>query len=116
MPPKKSSVKNQSKFNKELAKLKASADQQERGASSLLELEPEKRDADTRQKIAKLFIIWYFALLLAILIGMPIYNLVAFATTGNEDLFVNMKDVLQVYSSIVGPLAGFVIAYYFKNK
>jgi len=74
-------------------------------------------DADTRQKIAKLFVIVYFVLLGLLIVGTPVYNLVAYHVTGSDKaLQISLTDIIQTYSAVVGPTLGFVVAYYFKSK
>lgn len=73
-------------------------------------------DSRTRQQIAKIFVYIYFALLTLIIIGAPVYNIVAIRVTGRNDLVIPLTDIIQTYSAVVGPTLGFVIAYYFKSK
>ncbi len=76
----------------------------------------KRNEYATRDRMAKSFMRWYFGLLTLIMIGIPFYNLVARVVTGGDGYKVALLDIIQGYSSIVGPLFGFVIAYYFKNK
>lgn len=77
----------------------------------------EPTDTGTRQKIAKLFVIAYFGLMILLIIGVPIYNLVSFKIAGEQEILqIPLGDILQTYSAIVGTSLGFVIAYYFKTK
>lgn len=78
--------------------------------------ELRKEEAKTRHQLARMFIVWYFFLLFLIFVGAPIYNAWIAQQNFDKALFLNIKELLQVYSSVVGPLAGFVIAYYFKNR
>lgn len=87
------------------------------GDVALVKQQIAKTEAETRKKLAIRFIFWYFMILLVILIGVPIYNgIVHQITPDNKPLILSVTALLQVYSSVVGPLAGFVIAYYFKNR
>jgi hypothetical protein len=97
-----------------------------------VQIEEKRNDSGTRQKIAKQFVIFYFGLLAAIVLCVPIYNYFAYkqemkysdvtyatsATTMQrpEPLRISLPDLIQTYSAIVGPTLGFVIAYYFKSK
>jgi hypothetical protein len=101
---------------KELRSLDQAVREQQQEVQQLYQ-PPEVIEADTRRKIAERFVMLYFALLIIITIGVPIYNLVAFKI-GNQDpsLQVSLRDILQTYSAILGPTLGFVIAYYFKSK
>jgi formate hydrogenlyase subunit 3/multisubunit Na+/H+ antiporter MnhD subunit len=76
-----------------------------------------RSEAETRRKLATRFIAFYFGILVLILVGIPLYNgFMHQHTPDSQSLMLNVKEILQIYSSIVGPLAGFVIAYYFKNR
>lgn len=97
-----------------------------------VQIEEKRNDSGTRQKIAKQFVIFYFGLLAAIVLCVPIYNYFAYkqemkysdvtyatsATTMQrpEPLRISLPDLIQTYSAIVGPTLGFVIAYYFKSR
>ena len=104
----------------------ASAERQLDTLNSLVARITEKSDAatevarqsegDTRNELARNFMRWYFVILLLLLVGAPIYNLVAHQVTGDDQLNLAPIDIIQTYTSVVGPLFGFVIAYYFKNK
>lgn len=77
----------------------------------------EITEADTRKKIAERFVIAYFILLGLLIIVVPVYNLVSFKIAGEQKILqIPLGDILQTYSAIVGPVLGFVIAYYFKTK
>src|SRR5687767_14383630 len=65
----------------------------------------------TRDIIARTVVQMFFLLLAIILIGAPLYN----ANVASE-LKLDLPDLLQQYSSILGPVLGFVIGYYFKVK
>jgi hypothetical protein len=105
-----------SKLPQELRNLDQAAKVQQREVQQLYQ-PPEYIEADTRRKIAERFVLLYFALLIILTIGIPIYNLVAFRVGDQEQsLQLSLSDILQTYSAIVGPTLGFVIAYYFKSK
>lgn len=73
-------------------------------------------DNRTRQGIAKKFVTYYFAILIVIIVGVPAYNLAAYALTGNSSLAISFKDAILTYSAVVGPTVGLVVAYYFKTR
>ncbi len=73
-------------------------------------------EGDTRNELARNFMRWYFWILVLLLVGIPVYNLVAHQVTGDDAYMLTPVDMIQTYTSVVGPLFGFVIAYYFKNK
>lgn len=86
------------------------------GQEQIVSVVEESLDDNTRQDIARRFVRWYFALFLLILIGVPIYNLAAFDVVGDERFRLDLIDTLQAFSSVIGPLIGFVVAYYFKSR
>lgn len=74
----------------------------------------EKQILDESQKrgeIAQYFVRGYFYLLTLIILGIPLYNLYA-----EQTIQLDLAEILQGYSAIIGPLIGFVIAYYFKTN
>ncbi len=77
----------------------------------------ESKSADTpiveqtRDVIARTVVQTFFLLLGVILIGVPVYN-----ANVASDLRLDLPDLLQQYSAILGPVLGFVIGYYFKSK
>jgi type VI protein secretion system component VasF len=100
----------------ELRSLGQAAKEQQAEVRQLFE-PPEVIEADTRRKLAERFLWAYFALLFILIVGIPIYNLVAYRVADQEQsLQIPLSDILQTYSAIVGPTLGFVIAYYFKSK
>jgi hypothetical protein len=103
-------------INEEAQLLNKAAEQQEK-IDKLRGPQFQPKDDDTRQWIARLFIILYFILLATLLIGIPIYNLIAYRITGSADtLQIKLSDIVQTYSAVVGPTLGFVVAYYFKSR
>jgi hypothetical protein len=103
-------------INEEATQLSKAAEQQEQIAD-LRGPQLQPKDDDTRQWIARLFIILYFMLLAVLLVGIPVYNLVAYRVTGGSDtLQIPLSDIVQTYSAVVGPTLGFVVAYYFKSR
>lgn len=85
------------------------------GVSEELESEVQK-DTDTRQKIARIFVYFYFAIMIIVIIGVPAYNATMYALAGNNELAISLKDTILTYSAVVGPTVGLVVAYYFKSK
>lgn len=105
-------------INKQIQDLNSQVRKQERSAEVFDAASQLKQsDSTTRQRIARLFVVAYFILLGLILIGVPIYNLIAYhATRDAKSLQVSLTDTIQTYSAVVGPTLGFVVAYYFKSK
>jgi len=110
-------AKSRSQINQEIRSLDLAAQAQQQEVDELKGLQIEQADVGTRQRIATIFVIAYFSLLLLLIISVPIYNLVAYHVGNREKtLQIPLGDILQTYSAIVGPALGFVIAYYFKSK
>ncbi len=102
-------------FNKEIKDLDSQAQEQIKAIDNSVYI--KSPEDDTRHKIAKSYVRIYFILLGIIIIGVPIYNLVAYKATNSETILqIKLSDLIQTYSAIVGPTLGFVIAYYFKSK
>lgn len=109
-------AKTKRQITEELKEFDQQAEQQKKVAE-FRRPQVEPNDADTRQRIAKLFVIAYFALLGVVIIGAPLYNIWAFSVTHNDQaLQLSLNDIIQTYSAVVGPTLGFVVAYYFKSK
>jgi len=108
--------KSKTQINQEIQSLDKTAQQQQQ-IDILKRPRITPTDEDTRQRIAKLFVIVYFILLGLLILGVPIYNLIAFhITKSDKSLQISLTDIIQTYSAVVGPTLGFVIAYYFKSK
>lgn len=75
-----------------------------------------EKEQDTRQEIARWFVLGFFALLFLILVCTPLYNFLVLSEFDEDSLTINLNDLLLTYSSILGPILGFVIGYYFKSK
>ncbi len=76
----------------------------------------EKRKPETRDDLARMLVAVFAALLLVIVIGGPIYN-AAFSQLKNFDqIKVDVGEMLQAISTVMGPVIGFVIGYYFKSR
>jgi hypothetical protein len=99
----------------ELGELREEAKAQEAVAETLVKDAP-KPEANTRHLIAVYFILGYLILFGIILVGYPIYNLVAYNTAHTTQLNIKIPDNIQMFSSVTGPLIGFVLGYYFKTK
>jgi hypothetical protein len=84
--------------------------------ASVITKTSDEKDADTRQAVAKMCIIGYFAGLVVLIVGVPLYNYLAIARTDDQRLLLDFKDALITYQAVVGTLVGTVVAYYFKSK
>lgn len=74
---------------------------------------PESR---TRHEVAKMFVRFYFVILIGIMIGIPLYNYFAVKHLRVNELVIPLKDTILTYSAVVGPTIGLVVAYYFKSS
>jgi len=72
-------------------------------------------DDDTRQKIAKKFINYYFGIMILIIVGVPAYNF-AMYNDNKPTVYVSIREAILTYSAVAGPTFGLVVAYYFKEK
>ena len=110
-------TKSITKIEQELKKLKKESSGQNINAGRIVaQSNKEELDGITRQEIAKLVTYLYFGILILVIVGIPVYNLVAFSVTNGDTYKFDLIDVLQGYQAVVGTLVGFVIAYYFKEK
>lgn len=73
-------------------------------------------DDETRQKVAKMFVHYYFSLFILIIIGVPVYNYLMYQVAHSPNLIISIKDAILTYSAVAGPTFGLVVAYYFKSK
>lgn len=112
MPQTKKTTHRQTTFDRNYAQLDDVSSEQ---ISSAGRLTPQEKDDDTRQDVTRKFVRYYFGILIAIIIGVPLYNLGCFYLTGNNDLLIPFKDAILTYSAVVGPTFGLVVAYYFKT-
>lgn len=77
---------------------------------------PVREEGRTRQSLAKFFVYSFFVIMTLILICVPLYNYLIFTATDSTELRLDLNDLLLTYSSVVGPILGFVIGYYFKSR
>jgi len=85
-------------------------------SKKVADYDPVKQEGDTRTTIALFFVKTYFYLFTLILVGVPLYNLLASSTSSTAGLVLSLNDTLLTFSSIVGSALGFVIGYYFKAR
>jgi len=85
-------------------------DELERTFSKLKGAPPSHLD-ESRSKIAFLFVKWYFFFIIVILLGAPIYNMIA----GHSDN-LDVSKLLNQIATLLGTPLGFVVGYYFKEK
>jgi hypothetical protein len=76
---------------------------------------PEKFNDDVRKQIAKFFVEAYFVLLLFTFFGSLVFNISIYKLTGSSDLFIPVKDIILLISSVIGGSLGFIVGYYFKS-
>jgi len=105
------------RIENELKKLKEEVPKQDINTTRIVAQSSAKElEGRTRHEIAKLVTWLYFSILLVVIVGIPVYNLVAQTVTHTDSYKIGLLDTLQGYQSVVGTLVGFVIAYYFKEK
>lgn len=114
---KKLSKKSLDDIDRQLKEIKESAGMQNVSAQQTVLQNTQKQDVETRQQIAKLYVIVYFVILFLIIAGIPLYNLWSYSVTNDPTLLqISLSDTIQTYSAVVGPTLGFVVAYYFKSS
>ena len=74
-----------------------------------------KVEDKTRSALGKIFVRWFFLLLILILVGWTLYNIFIYGQVGNTELFVDMKTLIPVVWSVIGTPLWFVMGYYFKD-
>lgn len=83
----------------------------EKTAKELIPYNPQRHKDEARATIAKIFAWGFFILVGAILVGAPIYNLFVEAERA-----LDVKDLLNAVSGVIGVPFGFVVGYYFKGS
>ncbi|HIA91787.1 TPA: hypothetical protein EYO12_01565 [Candidatus Saccharibacteria bacterium] len=73
-------------------------------------------DTSTRDEIAKQSVKYFFVILTLLIVGIPTYNAAVSGDSNFDSLRLSLPDLMQQYGSILGPVLGFVIGYYFKSK
>lgn len=76
----------------------------------------EKFTNEARRQIANKFVDGFFILLLLSFIVSLVYNVFMYILTGNASLFIPLKDIVLLTSSILGGPLGFIVGFYFKDK
>lgn len=102
------------RIDSSLEKVTESSGDQKQAVAAIVK-DSQAKDDDTRQRVAMWCVVGYFACLVLILVGIPLYNYIAF-TRGQEKLLLDLKDTLLAYQAVVGTLVGAVVAYYFKTQ
>lgn len=74
----------------------------------------KKHKAQTQSNLAKMFIKWYFCILIFVLLFVPVYNWVA--SMYFEDQIISLRDVFMMISGAITPILAFVLGHYFKGK
>lgn len=78
-----------------------------------------KHDSEARKEITKLFLKWYFCLIVSAFSFAAFYNFMAAWINHSMQSDISFLDVSNTVSIITTTLSsgvGFVIGYYFKNK
>jgi hypothetical protein len=89
----------------------------ESAKSNAATFNPLKELGETRSKIAKQFVFWYFILIGGSFIFTLIYNLLIFWLFPKfmPEQIIAPKDILLTAAGIVGSPLGFIVGYYFKD-
>jgi hypothetical protein len=103
------------KLDTKLENIKEEKEDQEQVTARFAE-DSRAKDDDTRQKVAMWCVVGYFAGLILVLTGVPMYNYAAYTRAPDHRLMLDLKDTLLAYQAVVGTLIGAVVAYYFKTK
>ena len=69
------------------------------------------RDSQNRSKIASRLTWTFIGLIACIIILAPIYN-----STIGKDSKLDINSLLESFNSVFGPVLGFVLGYYFKDR
>ncbi len=82
------------------------------------EFDPKQHKAQTQSDLAKIFIKWYFVILIVVLLYVPFYNWIAthFLGGNGKDTLISVRDAFLMISGAVTPLLAFVLGHYFKGK
>ncbi|MDA0617351.1 MAG: hypothetical protein O3A66_01350 [Proteobacteria bacterium] len=85
--------------------------------------ELKKHDRETKWKITKLFLTWYFTLIIGAFCFCLIYNCVISwcnikLLSKNMDLipYIEVSNTVSLITTALSSSVGFVIGYYFKNN
>lgn len=110
---------NTQELEKAVLKLEEKAEQNEQKnqySEQSIRARAIEKEQDTRQELARWFVVGFFTFMFLIIFGVPAYNFIVYSEIDSNDLRLDLNDLLLTYSSIVGPILGFVIGYYFKSK
>lgn len=76
----------------------------------------ERRKPETRDDLAKMLVAVFAALLIIIIVFGPIYNALLSNQANFDSIRLDIDGLLQSLSTVMGPVIGFVIGYYFKSR
>lgn len=76
----------------------------------------EKHTSEARKQLANKFVNCFFVILTLSFVVPLVYNIAMYTFTGNDSLFLPLKDVVLLTSSILGGPLGFIVGFYFKDK
>jgi hypothetical protein len=78
------------------------------------EFDSVKFNDETRAKIWKIFVWWFFIALFGSILFTIWYNLFVYYMVGQANLFLKLETVVTLIWSIIGTPLWFVMWYYFK--
>lgn len=81
-----------------------------------LPFDAKQHKAQTQSDLAKMFIGWYFIILIVILVYVPAHNYVVTKYLEGAGDLLSARDAFMMVSSTVTPILAFVLGHYFKGK
>lgn len=79
------------------------------------EFDPRQHKAKTQSDLAKMFIRWYFAVILSVLILVLAYNATISLYFNDRTTVISLKDIFMMVSGAITPILAFVLGHYFKG-
>lgn len=76
----------------------------------------EKFTSEARRELAGKFVNGFFLVLTLSFIVPLVYNVAMYRFTGNDSLFISIKDAVLLTTSTIGGPLGFIVGFYFKDK
>lgn len=74
-----------------------------------------QQQEETRAHIGKIFVWWFFIVLILSSLGTLVYNFFMYLVTSDKTLFIDIGTIIPLVWSIIGTPLWFVMGYYFKD-
>jgi hypothetical protein len=74
-----------------------------------------QQQEETRAHIGKIFVWWFFVILILSSLGTLVYNFFMYMVTSDKTLFIDIGTIIPLVWSIIGTPLWFVMGYYFKD-